>query len=230
MPSTRIIDGSSRIVTSFLPSMTFGDDVADLVVHQRHAGLVGRRAVGLRTRLMQRTSLGVSRVMSSSRSAMRCFERVERVLEAHDLLGHLRPDRLQLLRRREAHGHPLVQPALHDLLVGGAVLLVVGEHPEQRPRAALLAGAVGLAAAHDRRRDEVALRRRGVHDEPAAEQLADERLEDDRGREERLAPSRGCRSASRRSRACACQIGSFCQTSLCALPSKPSICSETSRL
>ena len=35
---------------------------------------------------------------------------------------------------------------------------------------------------------EVALQRRGLHDEPAAEQLADERLEDDRRREEGLRP------------------------------------------
>ena len=52
-----------------------GDHVADLVVHQRHAGPVGRRAVRLRTAVMPCTSFGVSRPMSASRSSKRACER-----------------------------------------------------------------------------------------------------------------------------------------------------------
>jgi hypothetical protein len=65
---------------------------------------------------------------------------------------------------------------------------VVGEHPEQHPRHLLLARGVGLAGAHDRRRHEVALRRRGLHDEARAEQLAHERLEHGHRGEHLLAP------------------------------------------
>ena len=73
-------------------------------------------------------------------------------------------------------------------LVGLAVLGVLGEHGEQRPRATLLARRVGLAGAHDRRRHEVALKRGDLHHEARAEELADERLEDHRQREDGLRP------------------------------------------
>ena len=65
---------------------------------------------------------------------------------------------------------------------------VLGEHREERPGALLLASAVALPGAHERRRHEVALRRGGLHDEARAEQLADQRLEDHRGGEELLGP------------------------------------------
>ncbi len=126
--------------------------------------------------------------MSDSRSSKRVMRALHRLLEAHRLLRGLGPDRLQRARRLDRDRRPLLQPALHDLLVRGAVLLVVGEHPEQAPGALLLARRVGLGGAEDRRRDEVALQRRDLHHEPAAEQLADQRLEHDRGGEERLRP------------------------------------------
>ena len=166
-----------------------GDDVADLVVHQRHAGPVGGRADPTVNCAHAVTSFGVSRPRSPSR-----------LLEAARASGRRsprsgRPSRRAATRSAAGCGAALtacgvyvVEPALHRRLVRGAVLRVVGEHLEQRARAALLARRVGLAGAHDRRGHEVALRRGGLHHEARAEQLADQRLEDDRGGEERLRP------------------------------------------
>ena len=68
-------------------------------------------------------------------------------------------------------------------------LLVVGQQLEHRPRVAKVAlGEVVLLRADDGRGHEVAVTWRGVLHEVAAEQLADERLEDHVRREDRLAP------------------------------------------
>ena len=164
-----------------------GDHVADLVVHQRDAGHVRRRPV--RDELGHAcTSLGASRPMSPSKRLQPCARALEGVLEADDLVGQLRPDRLHRAPRRDRARHVVAQPALHDRLVGGAVGLVVGEHPEQHARRALVARGVGLAGADDRRGHEVAVRRRDLHHEARAEQLADQRLEHDRRREQLLGP------------------------------------------
>ena len=122
-----------------------------------------------------------------------------------------------------------VQPALHRLLVLRAVLLVVGEHPEQRARAALLARRVGLAGAHQRRRDEVALQRGDLHHEAAAEQLADQRLEDHRGGEERLGPVARAGQALDVLARLPARSGPPARPRMWAWPSKPSISSGRGR-
>ena len=95
---------------------------------------------------------------------------------------------LQLAGRLDARRGPARQPFLHRGAILRAVRLVACEHAEQRTRPALLAGRVGLAGAHQRRGDVVAVQRRGLHDEAAAEQLAHQRLEDHGRGEERLRP------------------------------------------
>ena len=173
------------------------------------------------------TSFGVSRPMSPSR-----------LLEARRASGRRsprsgRPSRRAATRSAAgcgpaltACGVVLLEPALHRRLVGGAVRLVVGEHPEQGARAALLARRVGLAGAHDRRRHEVALRRGGLHDEARAEQLADQRLEDDRRWRRTPPTSRGCRSGPRPARASAARSGPPARSACATEPSKPSISSR----
>ena len=175
------------IVHALLLAHHVGHHVADLVVHERHAGLVRRRAVDGELRHAV-TPFGVSRPRSLRRLSKRRRERSKEsskrttFSDGWDQMGCSVAPGVDGLRR------VLLQPALHRLLVLGRVGLIVGEHAEQGACAPLLAGGVGLAGAHDRRRDEVALQGGGLHDEPAPEQLADELLEHDRGREQRLAP------------------------------------------
>ena len=80
-----------------------GDDVADLVVHQRHAGLVGRRAVGVELG-HARISFGVSRVRSSSRS------RHARLRALAASRRSARPSRRSATRSAAAAGRPRGSP------------------------------------------------------------------------------------------------------------------------
>ena len=86
---------------------------------------------------------------------------------------------------RHPGGQPLLQQPLvvvGELSVGGQQL----EHRDRVPQVPL--GEVVLLGADYRGRDEVAVARRGVLHQLAAEQLADQRLEDHVRREDRLAP------------------------------------------
>ena len=80
-------------------------------------------------------------------------------------------------------GAVLVEPALEQLPVGGAVLLVVGQQVDEVDRVREVALVVGLGGRDHRRRDEVVVGGRHLHQEAGAEQLADQRLEHDVGGE-----------------------------------------------
>ena len=115
--------------------------------------------------------------------------RVQAVLEARRLRVGLRPDRLQRAGRGDAPRHPGRQPPLHDRLVVVGELAVVGQQLEHRHGVAQVPlGEVVLLRADDRGGDEVAVARRRLLHQLAAEQLADQRLEDHVRGEDRLAP------------------------------------------
>ena len=91
--------------------------------------------------------------------------------------------------RGDAPRHPGRQPLVHERLVVVGELLVVGQQLEHRLRVAQVAlGVVVLAGADHGGGDEVAVARRRLLHQLAAEQLADQRLEDDVRGEDRLAP------------------------------------------
>ena len=108
--------------------------------------------------------------------------------ERDDLFGRLRPQRLQGMGGVQAPRHPGGQPVAEQRLVGFAELLVAGQDPEQVPGVGQVAVVVVLTGADDRRGDVVAVARRDLHHQLAAEQLAHKLFEHDIGGEQQLAP------------------------------------------
>ena len=168
------------------------DDLADLVVHERDAALVGRRAVGLERALYGRghcaSSFGVSRSRSVTMPAKR-FLAASRPSSNRPGLASgcdhsgCRVRAAEMARGTQVDIHPISSAQfVGELPVGGQQM----EHRDGVAQVAL--GEVVLLGADHGRRHEVAVARRGVHHQVAAEQLAHQRLEHHVGREDRLAP------------------------------------------
>src|ERR1700730_8529574 len=97
--------------------------------------------------------------------------------KAGPLHPRLRPDRLQVLRGLERKRPMLGEPAVEYALVVSRELRLLGKDMEQLHRMGEIALVIGLGSRNHRRRDEVPLRGSQLHDETAAEQFADQRLE-----------------------------------------------------
>src|SRR4051794_12507910 len=205
-----------------------GDHVADLVVHQRHAGLVGGRAV--RVELGHETiSLGISSVRSSSRSAIRVRERSSEsskrtaFSDTWDQIGW---------SCRAAARLTGVHSASHCCMSARFAAPCSGSSASIRnsARAPRCSRAVSASPA------PITV---GVTKSPcSAAACITNALRNS-------SPTSGSKTTAVAKKACAqsripvsrstfsrvpCQIASCCQTSLWADPSKPSICSEISRL
>ena len=147
------------------------------------------------------SSFGASRFRSDRMPREPALGRVQAVLEARRLGVGLRPQRLQRPGGGDAARPAQVgQPAAARMpLLWSANSLVVGEQVEHRPwcsagparrsRTRSAPTTVGVTKSP--------LRGRGLLDQVAAEQLTDQRLEDDVGGEDGLGTSRRSRSAAR---------------------------------
>ena len=114
------------------------------------------------------------RVSSSIDSSSGCelvLGGVEAGSEGDDLLGRLRPDRLQRARGVQAARHPGGQPARRAPCWPRRTVSSRVKQPEQVPGVGQIAVVVVLTGAHDRRGDVVAVAGGDLHHQLAAEQL-----------------------------------------------------------